>query len=140
MAVVAGDVDAGLGELLLDVGVRHEDDVAAVDERAAHLVDILHGGRIQTESEGAESRHSHGVTLGGPCGDDCSDGAPGSVDHLLGESAAHGSFLDNLTLGKLTVEVCLHNVCPLLLTLLKSDVALDSFYFDTHNSNSFLSE
>ena len=28
VAVVAGDVDAGLGELLLDVGVRHEDDVA----------------------------------------------------------------------------------------------------------------
>ena len=51
VSVVASDVDASLGELLLDFGVWHEDDVAAVDERRAHLVHILHGGRVQTESE-----------------------------------------------------------------------------------------
>ena len=40
--------------LLLEIymaAVWHEDDVAAVDERRAHLVHILHGGRVQTESE-----------------------------------------------------------------------------------------
>ena len=51
VSVVASNVDASLGELLPDFGVWHEDDVAAVDERRAHLVHILHGGRVQTESE-----------------------------------------------------------------------------------------
>ena len=51
ISVVASNVDASLGELLPDFGVWHEDDVAAVDERRAHLVHILHGGRVQTESE-----------------------------------------------------------------------------------------
>ena len=51
VSVVASNIDASLGELLPDFGVWHEDDVAAVDERRAHLVHILHGGRVQTESE-----------------------------------------------------------------------------------------
>ena len=41
VSVVAGDVDRGLFEFLLDVGVRHEDDVSAGDEVGAHLVHIL---------------------------------------------------------------------------------------------------
>lgn len=61
VSIVAGDVDGSLFEFLLDVGVRHEDDVSAGDEVGAHLVHILYGGRVKTESEAAQSWHSHAV-------------------------------------------------------------------------------
>ena len=121
----------------LSGGVRHEDDVSAGDEVGAHLVHILYGGRVKTESEAAQSWHSHAVALGGPCCNHFAYGRPSGVDHCLRQSAAHGGFFYHLRGVELAVEFSLHHECPLLLTFFERYVALNCFYFNTHNSNRF---
>ena len=49
VAVVAGDVDARLLQLLLDVHVGHKDHATHGDEVAAHLVHVRDRLRAQTE-------------------------------------------------------------------------------------------
>ena len=119
VAVVAGDVDARVLELLLDVGVGSEDHPAAGDERAGHHVDILHGGGVDAEAHGAQSGDGHGVTFGGPCLDDLADGVPGSVDGALADAAAHGGLVDDLGLREFAVEVGLQYVCVFLYAFLE---------------------
>ena len=133
VAVVAGDVDARVLELLLDVGVRSEDHPAAGDERAGHHVDILHGGGVDAEAHRAESGDGHGVSFGSPCLDDLANGVPGSVDGALADAAAHGGFVDDLGLGEFAVEVGLQYVCVFLYAFLEGDVSFLCLDFDTHS-------
>ena len=78
------------------------------------------------------------MALGGPGSYHVADGSPSGIDHRLRQTASDGSFLDYLTCVQLAVEVSLHDERPLLLSFFERHVALDSFYFNSHNLNSFL--
>jgi len=134
VAVVASDVDRGVGELLLDFHARGEDHSAGGDEGGAHQVYLLHRVAPHAKSHGAESWHSHGVALGGPRLDYLAQGVPSGVDGALADSAAQGGLLYYLRLGELAVELCLEHVGVLGLGLVKRYVAFDCLYFDTHNA------
>ena len=77
------------------------------------------------------------MALSGPGSYHIADGSPSGIDHRLRQTASDGSFLDYLTCVELAVEISLHDERVLLLSFFERHVALDSFYFNSHNLNSF---
>ena len=133
VAVVAGDVDGGGGQLLADVGAGGEDDAARADELGAHLVDRGYGGGADAESDVAQSGDGHAVSLGGPCTHHVADGGPGGVERTLGDAAADAGLVDDLAGGERAVGFGHHHIGPLLFVLLERYVAFGCFYIDSHS-------
>ena len=132
VAVVAGDVDGGVLQLLLDVGVRGEDHATGGDEGAGDLIDAVGGGRTDAEAHGAESGDCYGVAFGGPRLDDFAGSIPACLHHALADARAEGSLLDDLALGELAVEVGTEHIGPLLGILVERHIAFNSFQLNCH--------
>ena len=97
VAVVAGDADTHLGELVLDFDRRDEEYTAAGDQVACHLLGFLH--TVGTKSKAHDSKTGNGYTVS-LCCPGCqgvANGLIGCGDGTLADSAAHNSFFDYFT-------------------------------------------
>ena len=87
VAVVAGDDDGRVLQLVLQVHVGGEDDAAAGNQRALHLVHVLHGLRAQSESHASQSGQCHAVAFGCPRLDHLTGCIPAGLHHTLALAA-----------------------------------------------------
>ena len=133
VAVVAGDVDSRVGQLILDVRRGSEDYSSAGDERAAHVRHIRHTGGAHAEAHRPESRHRYGVSLSGPRLDDLADSRLCRVDGALADTASHSRFGQHLALRQLVVEFGGHHVAVLSCILAHILFLFSCFQFDCHS-------
>lgn len=76
--------------------VGGEDDASCRDEVGGHVGYSSHTLGADSEAHGSETRNCNGVALGGPRLDDFSGSVPTSLHHASADTAAKGSFLDDL--------------------------------------------
>ena len=134
VAVVAGDLHAGAGQLLLEFGGGGEDDAAGGDEAGLDLVHVVHALGAQAEAHGAQSGQGDAVTFRGPRLDDLAGGVPAGLHHASADAAAQGCLLDYLGLSEGDVELGAHDIAVRARGfLVKLDEFFNCFYFKCHN-------
>lgn len=77
--VVTSDVDGGILQFLLDGGTGSENDLAGGDESRTYIFHFGDSRGLQAEAHGTHSGQGNGMSLGGPCLDNLTNGFPGSL-------------------------------------------------------------
>ena len=127
--VVAGDLDGGVCQLVLQVGRGSEDDAATADKARLYLVHVGYTLGAEAESHATQSGDCYAVTLSGPCLDYLACCIPSGLHYTLADSAAQGSFLNHFLLIQSGVQLWRHDVAVGVGVLANLLEFLICFYF-----------
>ena len=85
--VQAGDLDAGVLQLVLHVHVGGEDDAASANQVGLHVLQVSHCLRADAEAHRSQTGQGYAVTLSGPRADYFTCGIPSRLDHACRDTA-----------------------------------------------------